>query len=214
MSHQIYILPSLVISAYSKPARIVLFSVRLSFRSAYIIYDLQDNMIGLAQTNLNSTGSNIMELPLDGTGLQYLGQETSASSIESTSYSLYTSTAFISATTGAISTGSATTDVIATGTKSSSVPTSHASLLISESSNLAFLYASGVFALLGSFQFFAKRFHIQLVNMQISYVKRVSFILSLVELFFKILKEADLNICTWSSLFLAETYSYGCFYSV
>ena len=31
-------------------------------RSAYVVYDLHNNEISLAQTNFNSTGSNIMEI--------------------------------------------------------------------------------------------------------------------------------------------------------
>ena len=35
-------------------------------RSAYVVYDLQNNLIGLAQTNFNATGSNIKEISSGG----------------------------------------------------------------------------------------------------------------------------------------------------
>src|SRR6202034_2435317 len=35
-------------------------------RSAYVVYDLQENSIGLAQTNFNATDSNIQAFPSSG----------------------------------------------------------------------------------------------------------------------------------------------------
>ena len=32
-------------------------------RSAYVVYDLENNLVGIAQTNMNSSSSNVLEVP-------------------------------------------------------------------------------------------------------------------------------------------------------
>lgn len=53
-------------------------------RSAYVVYDLDSNVIGLAQTNFNSTSSSVVEFKADATGLPKVSgvTETSASATQ------------------------------------------------------------------------------------------------------------------------------------
>lgn len=75
-------------------------------RSAYVVYDLKNNLIGLANTNLNSTTSNIVEFEADQTKLpQASGVATSSAATGTTTpASSNTSTVPKSTKTGAGST--------------------------------------------------------------------------------------------------------------
>lgn len=71
-------------------------------RSAYVVYDLQNNVIALAQTKFNSTTSNIVEFPKNMTSIPGARNARYGSliSVSSSLHSLSTSTATSKASTG------------------------------------------------------------------------------------------------------------------
>lgn len=71
-------------------------------RSAYVVYDLQNNMIGLAQTNFNGGPSNIKEI--DSSGIPDVGATASAVTVQQTfsGYPLQTGAAGAATGTSAI----------------------------------------------------------------------------------------------------------------
>jgi hypothetical protein len=60
-------------------------------RSAYVVYDLKNNLIGIAQTNFGSTKTNVVELQASATSIPNLSGVTGSSS-PSTSTSTSTNT--------------------------------------------------------------------------------------------------------------------------
>ena len=93
-------------------------------RSAYVVYDLSDNLIGLAQTNFNATGSNIQAI--SGSSIPGVSSTASAVSVTQTASGQIGQTAsqglggFASGTVGAAGgTSRSATFVLSTATGSS-----------------------------------------------------------------------------------------------
>ncbi|MCJ1400376.1 hypothetical protein MMC11_003581 [Xylographa trunciseda] len=90
-------------------------------RSAYIVYDLANNQISLAQTDFGATGSNVMEI---GTGKNSVP---SASGVGNAATATVTGTAVIGGVTGT-STSTATGSSASSSKSSEAGPISHAHL--------------------------------------------------------------------------------------
>lgn len=86
-------------------------------RSAYIVYDLGNNQISLAQTSFEATGSNVLEI---GTGASAVP---SASGVTNTASATVTGTAVVGGATG---TGTGTATGTSTSSSSTSKPSSEA----------------------------------------------------------------------------------------
>ncbi|TVY81058.1 putative aspartic-type endopeptidase opsB, partial [Lachnellula suecica] len=139
-------------------------------RSAYVVYDLQSNEIAIAQTNFNSTSSNIVEFTATETGIPNVSGVASSAAVTATatgnlpgigngrtSAGTGTSSASASASSG---TGSATGLVTTAGGTAASTPTSTPSASKSSSAGVSTVPAfdgrglvvmgvAGVFAVLG-----------------------------------------------------------------
>jgi hypothetical protein len=96
-------------------------------RSAYVVYDLKNNVIGLAQTNFNSTTSSIIDFKADQTAIPAASGVASSAGITETATGKVggkTSTASVSATGKTSGTGTAAaTGSTSTSSKSAGVAT-------------------------------------------------------------------------------------------
>jgi len=96
-------------------------------RSAYVVYDLKNNVIGLAQTNFNSTTSSIIDFKADQTAIPAASGVASSAGITETATGKAggkTGTASVSATgTGKTSGTAAATGSTSTSTKNAGVAT-------------------------------------------------------------------------------------------
>jgi hypothetical protein len=89
-------------------------------RSAYVVYDLQNNQIALAQTNFNSTSSNVVEFTANESTLPHVSGVASGVSVSATA-------------TGPVG-GKPTVSTAATGSSSSSKSASNPGSITSSSS--------------------------------------------------------------------------------
>lgn len=96
-------------------------------RSAYVVYDLKNNVVALAQTNFNSTDSNVVEFTADETAIPKVSGVASQASVTATVTGPVGIGATKSATTtgkGSTSTGSSTSGTsTASSSKSAGVTT-------------------------------------------------------------------------------------------
>lgn len=123
-------------------------------RSAYVVYDLKNNEIGLAQTNFNSTSSHVVDFSADATGIPNVSGVASSVSVTGTVTSTRKTAAAASTSLAGVTTGtvaSSTSTSTSTSTKNAAV----ASVPALDKSSLLVLGISSALALLGGSLFLA-----------------------------------------------------------
>lgn len=124
-------------------------------RSAYVVYDISNNEIAMAQTNFNATDSNVVEIPASASGIPYVSGVASGVSVSQTATG---APGVGGASTGSASTATKTSSTRSTGSSSSTGSTSTSTKTSGavgtvpafEGSSLSVLAISGLFALLGA----------------------------------------------------------------
>jgi hypothetical protein len=97
-------------------------------RSAYVVYDLTNNVVALAQTNFNSTKSNVVDFQASATGIPNVsGVASSVAVTETASGALGIGGEHTTATGSATGTHATTTKGSGTGSSSTSTSTSSSS---------------------------------------------------------------------------------------
>lgn len=128
-------------------------------RSAYVVYDLDHNQIGMAQTNFEATDSNVQEIPSSATGIPLLTGVTPGvtqvpqshfSGGKTTSSTKLKTSANTGSETGAVnSVPAAATPTAGTGTSSSSKSAAVGTVPAFEASALVVFAISCIFSLAG-----------------------------------------------------------------
>jgi len=119
-------------------------------RSAYVVYDLTNNEIAMAQTNYNATTSSITEIAASATGIPNVSGVASQVTVQQTATGV-PGVGVISGT----ATGAAATVTVTSGTTSTSKGAATGAVPAFDVSQFAVLCISGVFAIAGGSWFLA-----------------------------------------------------------
>jgi hypothetical protein len=122
-------------------------------RSAYVVYDLKNNLIALAQTNFESARSSIIEV--EASALNIPNASGVSGAISATLLASGQPGRSVSATGSATATGGTSSTSATAASTSTSKSAAPGSVPAFEIGNVAVLTISGVFTLLGSFWFLA-----------------------------------------------------------
>jgi hypothetical protein len=115
-------------------------------RSAYVVYDLENNLIAIAQTNFNSTKSNVVEIAAGASGLPAVSGVSSSATTSGTTAS--TGKAGRTGTPSGTGSGPATSSTSKAAAMASSPPPFN-------TNGLFVLSIASFFSLVGALRFFA-----------------------------------------------------------